>query len=173
MATDRPNTALATNAADEINAEHTLAISSMVDAVEHAIECGGLLIQQKKAMGATQGRQGKNTTRGVFSEWVDDHFDHAFASTDDEEIVEAYGRIMRWVSDQDQFFDAAQAEFARIADGWLVAYAMVNSCIVVTHEKAAPDAKNKVPIPNICQEFGIQYVDTFEMMRRLGIRLSG
>ena len=32
----------------------------------------------------------------------------------------------------------------------------------------APDAKKKVPIPNVCIEFGVHYVNTFEMLRDLG-----
>ena len=55
-----------------------------------------------------------------------------------------------------------------MADGWVLAYAKVNNLIVVTHEEYAPDAKRKVPMPNVCLEFDIEYVDTFAMLRELG-----
>jgi hypothetical protein len=79
---------------------------------------------------------------------------------------------MTWVQGQDQFSDAAKADFARGADGWLVAYAKAKGCIVVTLETINPDIKRKVPIPNVCQVFGVQFVDTFEMLRRLGVQLT-
>lgn len=71
MAKERPSTALAKNAADKINAEHALAISSMVDAVEHAIGCGDLLIQQRDRMDVPKGRPKKGVARDTnFKEWV-------------------------------------------------------------------------------------------------------
>ena len=39
---------------------------------------------------------------------------------------------------------------------------------MVTYEQFAPDARRKVPIPNVCVEFDIEYVSTFEMLRVLG-----
>ncbi len=54
-----------------------------------------------------------------------------------------------------------------MADGWLIAYAKENGLIVVTHEEYAPGAQNKVPIPNVCIEFGVEFTDTFDMLREL------
>jgi hypothetical protein len=90
-----------------------------------------------------------------------------FASCDDTAVTAQYAEIMGWVQSQDQFFPEAKAGFAGSADGWLIAYAKVNSLIVVTQEVLAPDARKKVPIPNVCQAFGVDYVDTFEMLRDL------
>ena len=90
-----------------------------------------------------------------------------FASCDDTAATGQYAEIMVWVQSQDQFFPEAKAEFAGSADGWLIAYAKVNSLIVVTQEVLAPDARKRVPIPNVCQAFGVDYVDTFEMLRDL------
>ena len=75
---------------------------------------------------------------------------------------------MKWVYSQTQFSDAAKSEFASVADGWVLAYASVNNLTVVTHEQFAPDAKRKVPMPNVCLEFEIEYLNTFEMLRMLG-----
>jgi predicted nucleic acid-binding protein len=104
--------------------------------------------------------------------WVKGHFRQAFASTDEAGVIQAFGEIMNWVQAQGQFTGAAKAEFANNADGWLVAYARVNRCVVVTHEVMAPDARRKVPIPNICHAFGVQNGDTFEMLRTLGVRFT-
>ena len=106
------------------------------------------------------------------AEWATSQFSNAFASTDEEEVTNSYASVMDWVRAQDQFSDAAKADFADGADGWLVAYAMSKSQIIVTHEVLDPGIKRKVPIPNVCEAFGVSYVDTFEMLRQLGVRFS-
>lgn len=102
------------------------------------------------------------------SEWAESVMSQAcFASCDEEAVTGQYAQIMAWVQSQNQFFPEAKAEFAASADGWLIAYAKVNSLIIVTQEVLAPDARKKVPIPNVCEAFGVSYVDTFEMLRDL------
>ncbi len=101
-----------------------------------------------------------------------DHFSDAFTSTDEGDIIVSYSEVMGWVQAQDQFSDAAKADFAAGADGWLVAYTKAKGCIVVTHEVLYPDIRRKVPIPNVCEAFGLSYVDTFEMLRELGVRFA-
>lgn len=102
--------------------------------------------------------------------WAKNHFSHAFASTDEADVSETYAEIMNWVNGQSQFLEAAKAEFASGADGWLIAYAKVKGYVLVTHEVLAPDAKIKIHIPNVCKEFDVPYVDTFEMLRKLGVK---
>jgi hypothetical protein len=104
--------------------------------------------------------------------WAITQFHEAFASTDEEDVIESYSEVMSWVQAQDQFSDAAKADFAAGADGWLVAYAKAKECMVVTHEVLSPDAIRKVPIPNVCEAFGVSYIDTFGMLRQLGVRFS-
>ncbi len=104
--------------------------------------------------------------------WVTAQLSDAFASTDEEDVIESYSEVMSWVQAQDQFSDAAKADFATGADGWLVAYARSKGRIVVTHEVLDPSIRRKVPIPNVCDAFGVNYHDTFEMLRQLGVRFS-
>lgn len=106
------------------------------------------------------------------AEWANTQFADAFFSTDEADVIESYGKIMTWVQGQAQFLDAAKAEFAGGADGWLVAYATVKGLVVVTHEQPAPDARRRVKIPNVCEAFDVRYVDTFVMLRELGVRLA-
>lgn len=68
---------------------------------------------------------------------------------------------------QSQFENSAKSEFATVADGWVVAYAAANNLTVVTHEQYAPGARAKVPMPNVCIEFGVKYVNTFQMLCEL------
>lgn len=106
------------------------------------------------------------------SDWVKHAFDSWFASTDRDDVVEAYRQIMTWVQQQNQFLAGAKAVFAAGADGWLVAYARVHGCIIVTHERFDPHRRNGVPIPNVCRAFGVPTMDTFAMLRALGVRLA-
>lgn len=92
--------------------------------------------------------------------------------TDQADVIAEFGKMMKWVNDQPQFFQAAKSEFASVADGWLMAYAKAKNGIVVTHEVFSKDVKKKVPIPNVCQTFGINYIDTFELLRQLKITLN-
>lgn len=104
--------------------------------------------------------------------WLDSNFSHAIASTDETDVIQAFSQIMTWVQGQSQFSEAAKAEFANGADGWLVAYTKVTGNVIVTQEVPAPDARRKVPLPNVCQSFSVQFVDTFEMLRTLGVRFA-
>ncbi|HUT99437.1 MAG TPA: DUF4411 family protein [bacterium] len=104
--------------------------------------------------------------------WVEGYFQDAFASTDEDEVVQIYKKIIKWVNSESQFTEEAKATFAGGADGWLVAYAKVKGCIVVTQEISEPFSKRKVKIPDVCIKGGLSFLDTFEMLRTLGIRLG-
>ncbi|MGE0587741.1 MAG: DUF4411 family protein [Cyclobacteriaceae bacterium] len=91
------------------------------------------------------------------------------------EFVTSYAQIVEWANSRSGHYNpTALAEFlgADEADAWLVsfAHADVANRILVTHEKSQPDRKNKVKIPEACAPFEISYVDTIEMLRRLGER---
>lgn len=105
------------------------------------------------------------------AEWVRNNFFHAFSSTNDDAIIQSYREIITWVDSQTQYLDAAKSDFAKGADGWLVAYAKQNGCKIVTQEVLNPGIRNRVPIPNVCQAFGVNYVDTYRMLRDLDVRL--
>jgi len=108
----------------------------------------------------------------LLSDWAVTHFDPWFKSTDDEEVLGAYRDIMNWSFEQDQYNNYAKVELAETADSWLVAYASANDCIVATHEVYSRNAKNVIPIPNICKQFGVQFKNTFEMLRDLRASLG-
>jgi hypothetical protein len=102
-------------------------------------------------------------------DWVENKVpDTFFKMTEDQAVIDQFQEMVNWAYGQSQFSDAAKSEFASVADGWVVAYAAVNGLIVVTHEQFAPDVRRKIPIPNVCIEFDVEYVNTFEMLRALG-----
>lgn len=106
------------------------------------------------------------------ADWAANEFSPYFARTDQSNVIKAFSDIMYWVEQQGQFLPAAKSEFASGADGWLIAYAKVNGCLVVTHEQFRPDAKRRVLIPNVCRAFGVDTIDTFAMLRALNVRLG-
>lgn len=120
-------------------------------------------------------RQELDRGKDELANWAKVSFHEWFASTDDTGVIQAYAELMQWAQAQKQYLDAAKEEFASDhgADAWLVAYAKARGCTIVTHEQVDPRIKRKIPIPNVCQAFGLSYLDTFEMLRALGVRLGG
>ena len=116
--------------------------------------------------------KGKEEQEDELARWANGSFSHAFCSTDEEDVIESYGKIMTWVQGQPQYKDVAKADFANGADGWLMAYAAAKGRVVVTQEVLKPDIRIRVPIPNVCEPFHIRYIDTFAMLRELGVRFS-
>ncbi len=101
-------------------------------------------------------------------QWTEQAANDWFPATATQSIANAYRRLIDWVQENPQFTPAARAELARAADGWLAAYAMANGAVVVTNEVSAPNARRKVPLPDLCQQFDIRCINTFEMLRELG-----
>lgn len=89
-----------------------------------------------------------------------------FIEAAEEPVQKAVGEISLYVSTN--FRPHVAAEFLAGADPWLIAYAYVHECTVVTHETYDPLAKRKVFIPVVCQKFGVPYTDCYNMLRSLG-----
>lgn len=96
-----------------------------------------------------------------------------FAGTDDAVVVQNYADMLRWAQVNSQFNSEAKAGFAQVADAWLCAYAKANARhIVVTHEEFSPEAKRRIPIPNVCKHFGVDCIDPFAMLKELKVRFQ-
>jgi len=105
--------------------------------------------------------------------WVKNEVPESFfESVDDEAISAKYSEIMLWAQRHQQYADAAKAKFATGADGWLVAFGAIHRSIVVTNEGSAPNSKNEIKLPDVCQKFGVEYRDTFQMLRELSVRFA-
>ena len=90
-----------------------------------------------------------------------------FLNCNNAEVVATYTEVMLWAQRNAQFYDSAKAKFATGADGWLVAYAKVHGCVVVTLEESRPESRNQVKLPDVCSQFGVVYQDVFTMLRAL------
>ena len=108
----------------------------------------------------------------MLKHWANEEFINWFESTDDETVFKTYRDIIQWAIDQTQFTVPAKNEFASVADSWLIACAKTRNYTIVTHEVYNEQIKRKIPIPNVCRAFDIPYINTFEMLRRLGIKLG-
>jgi hypothetical protein len=106
-------------------------------------------------------------------QWVENDLPEAFFDdSNSPEISAAYAEVMLWVQRSAQYFDRAKAKFATEADGWLVAYSMVNGTVVVTNEQPRPESRNRVLLPDVCAQFNVTYRDTFFMLRELTVQLD-
>lgn len=105
-------------------------------------------------------------------DWAKDSPRELFVSSAAPEIVKSYSEIMAWVQGNPQFRAEAKSKFAAEADGWVAAYARVHGTIVVTHERHDPNVKKRVPLGNVCHEFGLPPMDTFEMLRELQVHFG-
>lgn len=93
-----------------------------------------------------------------------------FAASNEREVLDWFGKLQVWAQVQSQFTAAAKQQFATVADAWLVAYAKAHSLVLVTQEEYRPDARKRIPIPNVCKAFDVQHAHTFDMLRALAIR---
>jgi hypothetical protein len=92
---------------------------------------------------------------------------------DSSEIIQEYSQITTWaVSKADHYLPNALSEFldADEADAFIIAYALSDkdNITIVTQEISQPNRKNRIKIPEPCNEFDIKYINTIEMFRQLG-----
>jgi hypothetical protein len=67
-----------------------------------------------------------------------------------------------------------QTEKIRFLDGadpWLIAKASATNHTVVTHEVWVPPTSHKIKIPNICQQFNVPYINSFDLLDTLNAKL--
>lgn len=92
-----------------------------------------------------------------------------FLPVDTEDTQLKYGEVADWVMSQPQYTWPNQTQFLKRADGWVIAKAAVIGATVVTLEKFETDLNcHRVKIPNVCRAFGVQSLNTFDMMQQLG-----
>ncbi len=92
-----------------------------------------------------------------------------FVTSSEPDILHSYTQIIDWVDQNPQYTQAAKNEYADDPDGWLVAYAHAKDCVVVTQEVLDPNIRRGIPIPNVCDAFGVECINTFDMLRALGV----
>ncbi len=99
------------------------------------------------------------------AEWAK-HNAALFLPVSDESIQAAFVQVVAHVASQTAYMKSgALEEFLGGADPWLIAKAMtLPSSVVVTHEQFNLQMRRKFSIPNVCQHFGVQWMDTFAVL---------
>ncbi|WP_166362013.1 DUF4411 family protein [Pseudomonas akapageensis] len=112
-------------------------------------------------------------TRGKddLAEWAKDNAT-LFHDISDDSTQAAFGQIVAAIAEQSgRMKVGALDEFLAGADPWLIAKAMTTGATVVTHEVLNREVKRKFIIPNVCEMFGVPYMNTFELLNKLEARL--
>lgn len=103
------------------------------------------------------------------SSWIKERNEPAFfLPVDDQQTQSVYAEIANYVVQH--YEEKHFASFLNVADPWLVAKAKATGAVLVTHEALVPANSKKVKIPNICNQFDVQYISTFALLSRLEAR---
>ena len=84
-------------------------------------------------------------------------------------VQETFAQIAGYVQASYPNTNATQRFLGR-ADPWVIAHAIVEGSAVVTMEIAVQPNVQKVKIPNVCSHFNAPCVNTYQMLRELGVR---
>ena len=89
-----------------------------------------------------------------------------FLPVSDDATQAAFAQVAAHVASQTaQMKAGAQEEFLGGADPWPIAKAMTSpDSVVVTHEQFNLQMRRKFSIPNVCQHFSVQWMDTFAVL---------
>src|SRR5690606_3678535 len=106
----------------------------------------------------------------VLSDWVKERRDR-FCPVDDEETQAKLAEIANFIAQHPTYAEPYISQFLNGADAWLIAKAAVMVAEVVTHEKRVGDNSKHVKIPNICDAFGVNCRNTYDLMDTLKAKL--
>jgi hypothetical protein len=87
----------------------------------------------------------------------------------DDAVLAALKDLALWARTQ-SFTDAAINEFLQAADYYLVAHAYAHGHLVVTQEIFEPAITKKIKIPNACNGMGVEWMNTYAMLRTEGAK---
>lgn len=100
------------------------------------------------------------------SQWARERRDGDFFIEPGDDVQEVFREIADFVNAS--YSEAAAKYFLEGADAWVIAHAKCDDGTVVTNETIVGPNSFKVKIPNVCREFDVPFVDTFQMLRELG-----
>lgn len=98
-------------------------------------------------------------------DWANNNKETFFFSNAGSDIQNKFSEISDYVNTN--YESAESALFLSKADPWLIAYAAVHGCTIVTHERYSADAR-KVLIPVIARQFGVVTKNCYEMLLSKG-----
>ena len=103
------------------------------------------------------------------ADWVKERRGTNLFLEPDEAVQDALREIAQHVNENYEPNQAA--EFLAGADPWLIAHARAQGGKVVTQEVRVGGNSKKVKIPNVCDAFGVESVNMYQMLRESGASL--
>jgi len=104
------------------------------------------------------------------SAWVKDQRDGNFFIEPDQKVQATFTEIADFVNDN---YPRPQAkDFLAGADPWVIAHAKCEPGTVVTSERLVGPGSQQAKIPNICREFEVEWINTCDMFRELGVSFA-
>jgi hypothetical protein len=97
------------------------------------------------------------------TQWVR-HQDPSMFRRTDSRIFPHLATVGTWVTGQ-SYNPAAVNTFLQVADFYLIAHALAEGCVLVTHEVPASSLK-RIKIPNVCAGLNVRFMSPYEMLRR-------
>ena len=102
------------------------------------------------------------------ADWAKNRPSH-FINNDDDKTQTAYAEIVTAVAAGD-YNPGNRDNFLAKADPWIIAKAKAIGATVVTHESRVASSAKKIKAPNICQQFEVPCINTFQLLRELKAR---
>jgi hypothetical protein len=102
------------------------------------------------------------------SEWAKTN-ERGFFVKPDQKLPDGLARVSAWVHASRYEAMAVNAWMQSGADYYLVAQALANEHVVVTHERVDASAK-KIKIPNVCDGLGVKCMSIWDVLRKEGAR---
>lgn len=91
----------------------------------------------------------------------------------DRDVQTACGQVGDYVVKTYTKRPPAVAQFLGGADPWIIAHAMCDGGIVVSHESRLDKSALRPKIPNVCHAFGIGCIGLPAMLKALKFRFGG
>ncbi len=104
-------------------------------------------------------------------EWVDQSMPDDFFVGADKATLDALSTVTQWAIMSPKYSPSAKEEFVSVADSWIVAEALAQNLVVVTHETPDPLCKRRVKIPDVCIGVGVKFCDLNTALRELGVKI--
>lgn len=86
-------------------------------------------------------------------------------------VLQKYQDIANLVVQNTQYKESEKDRFLSRADPWIIATGKALNATIVTQEVLSGKGTRKVKIPDICQQVGVKYVNLYDMMRTVGIKI--
>lgn len=109
--------------------------------------------------------------------WLENSFTGVSASSKTQDVLDNYVKIMAHLQKDDKYLEAAAREWSdvKVADPWLIAVAKTYGYTIVSFEKrmniGTGNPTKRAKIPNVCDDFGVNYCNLFDMMKSLKFRM--